>query len=60
MENNEHLTSLSFRIENDIKITSRAISKCNENIANSKSELLNLTKISEQTEYDYNVIFNVC
>ncbi|XP_033205654.1 lethal (2) 41Ab isoform X1 [Bombus vancouverensis nearcticus] len=58
MENNEHLTSLSFRIENDIKITSRAISKYNENIANSKSELLNLTKISEQTEYDYNVIFN--
>lgn len=60
MENNEYLTSWNFRIENNIKITSRAISVYNEKIAKNKEELLNLTKINEQTEYDYNVILSVC
>lgn len=60
MENNEYLTSWNFRIENNIKITSRTISMYNEKIAKNKEELLNLTKINEQTEYDYNVIFSVC
>lgn len=58
MENNEYLTSWNFRIENNIKITSRAISVYNEKIAKNKEELLNLTKINEQTEYDYNVILS--
>lgn len=60
MESNEHLTSLSFRIENNIKITSKAILLYNEKIANDKLELQNFTKINEQIEYDYNIIFNVC
>ncbi|KAK9304280.1 hypothetical protein QLX08_004277 [Tetragonisca angustula] len=58
MESNEHLTSLSFRIENNIKITSKAILLYNEKIANNKLELQNFTKISEQIEYDYNIILN--
>ncbi|CAL7949018.1 unnamed protein product [Xylocopa violacea] len=57
MEMNEHLTSLSFRIENNIKITSKSISICNEKITNSEIKLLNVAKINEQTQHDYNIIF---
>ncbi|CAK9822119.1 Coiled-coil domain-containing protein 40 [Anthophora retusa] len=58
MEINEHLTSLSFRIEDSIKITSRIISAFNEKIANTELELLNFTKINEQTQHNYNIILS--
>ncbi|KOC60545.1 Coiled-coil domain-containing protein 40, partial [Habropoda laboriosa] len=56
MEINEHLTSLSFRINDSIKIASRIISACNEKITNSELELLNFTKVNEQTQHNYNVV----
>lgn len=60
MEINEHLTSLSFRIENNIKITSRTVAMYNEKVLNSELQLVNLTKINEQTQQDYNIVFTVC
>ncbi|XP_017878260.1 coiled-coil domain-containing protein 40-like [Ceratina calcarata] len=57
MEMNEHLTSLSYRIENNIKIASRAITTFNEKIANSETEMLKFTQINEQTQHDYNTVF---
>lgn len=59
MEMNEHLTSLSFRIENDISIISRTVSNYNEKLVAIEIQLMNLTKVNEQTQYDYNTIFVV-
>ncbi|XP_076235044.1 lethal (2) 41Ab [Calliopsis andreniformis] len=55
METNEHLTSLSCRIENDIGIMSRTLSNYNEKIMDIELQLLNITKVNEQTQHDYNV-----
>ncbi|XP_043263387.1 coiled-coil domain-containing protein 40-like isoform X2 [Colletes gigas] len=57
MEVNEHLTSLSFRIKNDIKIVSNVISTYNEKVADIELQLLKLTKVDEQTQCVYNIIF---
>ncbi|XP_076637088.1 coiled-coil domain-containing protein 40-like isoform X3 [Colletes latitarsis] len=57
MEINEHLTSLSFRIKNNIKIVSNVISTYNEKVANIELQLLKLTKVDEQTQCVYNIIF---
>lgn len=60
MEVNEHLTSLTFRLQNNIKTASNVTLMYNEKITNIESQLLNVAKINEQTQYDYNVIFTVC
>ncbi|XP_034191697.2 lethal (2) 41Ab [Osmia lignaria lignaria] len=57
MEVNEHLTSLSFRLQNNIKTASNVTLMYNEKITTIESQLINLAKINEQTQYDYNVIF---
>ncbi|XP_076390320.1 lethal (2) 41Ab isoform X2 [Megachile rotundata] len=56
MEINEHLTSLSFRLQNNIKTASNITLTYNEKISNIESKLLNLAKINEQTQQDYNII----
>ncbi|XP_054004986.1 coiled-coil domain-containing protein 40 isoform X1 [Hylaeus anthracinus] len=57
MEKNEHLTSLSFRIDNDVRIVSKKISMYNEKIADIELQLIKLAKVDEQTQCDYNIIF---
>ncbi|XP_076288855.1 lethal (2) 41Ab [Lasioglossum baleicum] len=57
MEINEHLTSLSFRLENDIRIVSKVVTMYNEKIANFEWQLLNLLKINEHIQADYDSTF---
>lgn len=56
MEINEQLTSLSFRLQSNMKTASNTTSTLNEKISNVELKLLNLAKISEQTQQDYNII----
>ncbi|KZC09343.1 Coiled-coil domain-containing protein 40 [Dufourea novaeangliae] len=57
MEINEHLTSLLFRIENDIRIISKIVTMYNEKITDVELQLLKLTKVNEQIHCDYDTIF---
>ncbi|XP_076380556.1 lethal (2) 41Ab [Megalopta genalis] len=57
METNEHLTSLSFRLENDIRIVSKIVTMYNEKIKDIEWQLLNLTKINEHIQSDYDSTF---
>ncbi|XP_076222304.1 lethal (2) 41Ab isoform X2 [Nomia melanderi] len=57
MEINEHLTSLSFRVENNIRITSKTVTSHNEKIADIECQLQNLTKINERIQSSYENAF---
>ncbi|XP_076650150.1 lethal (2) 41Ab [Halictus rubicundus] len=57
MEINEHLSSLSFRLENDIRIISKIVMTYNEKIADIEWQLLNLLKINEHIQSDYDSTF---
>nr|XP_033333687.1 coiled-coil domain-containing protein 40 [Megalopta genalis] len=59
METNEHLTSLSFRLENDIRIVSKIVTMYNEKIKDIEWQLLNLTKINEHIQSDYDSTFTI-
>ncbi|XP_047359274.1 coiled-coil domain-containing protein 40 isoform X1 [Vespa velutina] len=53
-ENNENLTSLQSRIEDDIAIVSKTVTTGNARINNLEFELIKITKFGEQTLNEYN------
>lgn len=53
-ENNENLTSLQSRVEDDIAIVSRMVTTGNARINNLEFELIKITKFGEQTLNEYN------
>ncbi|KAK2586864.1 hypothetical protein KPH14_009802 [Odynerus spinipes] len=53
-ENNENLTSVQLRLEDDIGIVSRMVTTGNEKINNLESDLIKVTKFGEQTLNEYN------
>lgn len=59
-ENNESLTLLHMRIENNIQATTRLMEVENDKLNNLQSELVKLAKFSEQEQYEYDLVQNVC
>lgn len=59
-ENNENLTSLQSRVEDDIAIVSRMVTTGNARINNLEFELIKITKFGEQTLNEYNFANAVC
>lgn len=59
-ENNENLTSLQSRVEDDIAIVSKMVTTGNARINNLESELIKITKFGERTLNEYNVAHAVC
>ncbi|XP_043504867.1 coiled-coil domain-containing protein 40 isoform X1 [Polistes fuscatus] len=53
-ENNENLTSLQSRVEDDLIVISKMVSTGIEKINNLESELIRITKFGEQTLNEYN------
>ncbi|KAI4488967.1 hypothetical protein M0804_004465 [Polistes exclamans] len=53
-ENNENLTSLQSRVEDDLVVISKMVSTGIEKINNLESELIRITKFGEQTLNEYN------
>ncbi|KAI4501390.1 hypothetical protein M0802_003267 [Mischocyttarus mexicanus] len=53
-ENNENLTSLQSRVEDDLIVISKMVTTGNERINNLESELIRITKFGEQTLNEYN------
>ncbi|XP_014598615.1 PREDICTED: coiled-coil domain-containing protein 40 [Polistes canadensis] len=53
-ENNENLTSLQSRVEDDLVVISKMVSTGIEKINNLESELIRITKFAEQTLNEYN------
>lgn len=58
-ENNETLTSLHVRIEDNIQNTSKLMAMENDKLDNLQSELVKLGKFSEQEQYEYDLINGV-
>ncbi|XP_015177940.1 PREDICTED: coiled-coil domain-containing protein 40 isoform X1 [Polistes dominula] len=53
-ENNENLTSLQSRVEDDLAVITKMVSTGIEKINNLESELIRITKFGEQTLNEYN------
>ncbi|XP_072750930.1 coiled-coil domain-containing protein 40 isoform X2 [Anoplolepis gracilipes] len=57
-ENNENLTSLHVRIEDNIQITSKLMEMENDKLNNLQSELVKMAKFSEHEQHDFDLINN--
>lgn len=60
IENNENLTSLHVRIENNIQIISKLMEVENDKLNNLQSELVKMAKFSEHEQHEFDLINNVC
>lgn len=58
-ENNENLTSLHTRIENNIQINTKLIQVGNDKLNNLESELVKIAKFSEQEQHEFDLAHNV-
>lgn len=59
VENNENLTSLHVRIENNIQIISKLMEVENDKLNNLQSELVKMAKFSEHEQHEFDLINNV-
>lgn len=59
-ENNENLTSLHVRLEDNIEINSKLMAMENDKLNNLQSELVKIAKLSEQEQHEYDFINSVC
>lgn len=59
-ENNEHLTSLHMRIQDNIQTSARLLEVENDKLAHLQSELVKLSKFSEQKQREFDVVQDVC
>ncbi|XP_070155282.1 coiled-coil domain-containing protein 40 [Polyergus mexicanus] len=57
-ENNENLTSLRVRIEDNIQITSKLMEVENDKLNNLQSELVKMAKFSEHEQHEFDLINN--
>lgn len=59
-ENNENLTLLHMRVEDNIQINSKLIAMENNKLSNLQFELVKITKFNEQEQNEYDLIHSVC
>lgn len=59
-ENNENLTSLHVRIEDNIQINSKLMAMGNDKLNYLQSELVKIAKFSEHEQHEYDLVHNVC
>lgn len=58
-ENNENLTSLHTRIEDNIQINTKLMEMGNDKLNNLESELVKIAKFSEQEQHEFDLTRNV-
>lgn len=58
-ENNENLTSLHTRIEDNIQISAKLMEMGNDKLNNLESELVKIAKFSEQEQREFDLTHNV-
>lgn len=60
IENNENLTTLHGRIEDNIQINSKLRTIENDKLENLQFELIKVAKLGEQEQQEYDLIDSVC
>jgi hypothetical protein len=60
MENNEYLTSLQLKINNDIEIIKKSYNIDKEKFCNLESNFVKISKFMKQNEKEYDLVTAVC
>lgn len=59
-ENNENLTSLHMRIQDSVRTNAKLLEVESDKLAHLQSDLVKLTKFSEQEQRELDVVQDVC
>lgn len=59
-ENNENLTSLHMRIQDSVQTNAKLLEVESDKLAHLQSDLVKLTKFSEQEQRELDVVQDVC
>ena len=60
MENNEHVTSLQLRTNDEIKLIKKFYDADKEKFLNMESNFIKISKLMQQNEKEYNTLSAVC